>query len=137
MVFTAKTTPEERALIRFLYSENNLSFRKIGIKTGRSAATLMRVIRYAKRGVSRHSKIQVSNIRRGSLSKLSNRQQRLLIRALHKLRRTEGTFTAKRLMKKVNISESEGLNQYCTAKGSKVGTGGKVVKFLVACGYFV
>ena len=28
--------------------------------------------------------------------------------------------------------KSEGLNQYCTAKGSKVGTGGKVVKSLVA-----
>ena len=31
--------------------------------------------------------------------------------------------------------KSEGLNQYCTAKGSKVGTGGKVVKFLVAISY--
>ena len=86
MVFTAKTTPEERALIRFLYSENNLSFRKIGIKTGRSAATVMRVVRDAKRGVSRHSKVQESTIRRGRPSKLSNQQQRLLIRALHKLR---------------------------------------------------
>ena len=31
--------------------------------------------------------------------------------------------------------KSEGLNQFCTAKGSKVGTGGKVVKFLVATSY--
>ena len=33
--------------------------------------------------------------------------------------------------------ESEGLNQYCTAKGSKVGSGGKIVKFLVAISYNV
>lgn len=30
---------------------------------------------------------------------------------------------------------SEGLSQYCTAKRSKVGSGGKVVKFLVAISY--
>ena len=33
--------------------------------------------------------------------------------------------------------KSEGLNQYCTAKGSKVGSGGKIVKFLVAISYNV
>ena len=30
---------------------------------------------------------------------------------------------------------SEGLDQYCTAKGSKVGTGGNTVKFIVAISY--
>ena len=33
--------------------------------------------------------------------------------------------------------KSEGLSQFCTAKGSKVGSGGKVVKFLVAISYNV
>ena len=39
--------------------------------------------------------------------KLSNRKQILIIQTLHKLRRTEGNFTAKHLMKEVNILESE------------------------------
>ena len=161
--------------------------------------------------------------RRGRPRKLSSREERLLIRALHKLRRTEGNFTVKRLMNEANIlvsnasvrtvarflnsqgyfylqarkkglltnndknlriafakkvrqeynkelwtqkiafyldgvafahktnprsraraptgrtyrKKSEGLNQYCTAKGSKVGSGGKIVKFLVAISYNV
>ena len=31
--------------------------------------------------------------------------------------------------------KSEGLNQYCTGKGSKVGSGGKILKYLVATSY--
>ena len=62
MVFTRKTTPEERALIRFLYSENNLSFRNIGIKMKISAATVMRVIKDANIGVSMHSKVDESTV---------------------------------------------------------------------------
>ena len=31
--------------------------------------------------------------------------------------------------------KSEGLDQFCTSKGSKVGSGGKVVKFIVAISY--
>ena len=33
-------------------------------------------------------------------------EKRLLVRALHKLTRTEGNFTGKRLMNEANISES-------------------------------
>ena len=113
MVFTAKTTPEERALIRFLYSENNLSFRKIGIKTGRSAATIMRVVRDAKRGVSRHSKIQVSTIRRGRPSKLSNQQQRLLIRALHKIKANRRKLYSKTPYERSEHFRKRGVCSHC------------------------
>lgn len=216
MVFTTVTTPEERALIRFLHSEKTLSLREIGRKTGRSAATVMRVIRNSNVVI-----YKASCGKQGRPSKLSNRQQRLIFRALHKLRRREGNFTAKRLMKEACIPEnevsvrtvrrllnskgywylqarkkglltdndmrkrvafsktvrqqygsdlwtknvcfyldgvsfahktnpldqaraptgriyrkkSEGLDQFCTSKGSKVGSGGKVVKFIVAISY--
>ena len=224
MVYNKKTTAEERALIRFLYVEKRYSLREIAGKVGRSAATVMRVLKESN-SASRHSRTQanVTYKRRGRPRKLSSREERLLIRALHKLRRTEGNFTAKRLMNEANISESnvsvrtvarflnskgyfylqarkkglltnndknlrvsfakkvreeynnelwtqkiafyldgvafahktnpldqaraptgriyrkksEGLNQYCTAKGSKVGSGGKIVKFLVAISYNV
>ena len=153
---------------------------------------------------------------------MSSREERHLIRALDKLRRTEGNLTVKRLMNEANISESNasvhtvarflnskvyfylqarkkglltnndknlrlafakkvreeynkelwtqkipfyldgvasahktnpldqaraptgriyrkksGLNQYCTGKGSKVGSGGKTLKYLVAISYNV
>lgn len=57
MVFTRETTSEEQALTHFLYSEKNLSLPKIAIKTGRSVAIVMGVIRNANRGVSRHTKV--------------------------------------------------------------------------------
>ena len=224
MVYKRKTTTEERELIKFLYMEKRYSLREIAGKVGRSAATVMRVLKECN-SASRHSRTQanVNYKRRGRPRKLSSREERLLIRALHKLRRTEGNFTAKRLMNEANISESnvsvltvarflnskgyfylqarkkglltnndknlrvsfakkvreeynnelwtqkiafyldgvafahktnpldqaraptgriyrkksEGLNQYCTAKGSKVGSGGKIVKFLVAISYNV
>ena len=173
---------------------------------------------------SRHSRTHanVTYKRRGTPRKLSSREERHLIRALDKLRRTEGNFTVKRLMNEANISESNasvhtvarflnskgyfylqarkkglltnndknlrlafakkvreeynkelwtqkipfyldgvasahktnpldqaraptgriyrkksGLNQYCTGKGSKVGSGGKTLKYLVAISYNV
>lgn len=45
--------------------------------------------------------------RPGRPRKLSAREERLLIRTLHKLRRMEGNFTATRLMNEANISESK------------------------------
>ena len=224
MVYKRKTTTEERELIRFLYMEKRYSLREIAGKVGRSAATVMRVLKESN-SASRHLRTQanVTYKRRGRPRKLSSREERLLIRALHKLRRTEGNFTVKRLMNETNIlvsnasvrtvarflnsqgyfylqarkkglltnndknlriafakkvrqeynkelwtqkiafyldgvafahktnpldqaraptgriyrKKSEGLNQYCTAKGSKVGSGGKIVKFLVAISYNV
>ena len=224
MVYKRKTTTEERELIRFLYMEKRYSLREIAGKIGRSAATVMRVLKES-HSASRQSRTHanVTYKRRGRPRKLSSREERLLIRALHKLRRTEGNFTVKRLMNEANIlvsnasvrtvarflnsqgyfylqarkkglltnndknlriafakkvreeynkelwtqkiafyldgvafahkinpldqaraptgriyrKKSEGLNQYCTAKGSKVGSGGKIVKFLVAISYNV
>ena len=103
MVYNKKTTAEEQALIRFLYMEKRYSLREIAGKGGRSAATVMRVLKESN-SASRHSRTHanVTYKRRGRPS----REERLLIRALHKLRRTEGNFTAKRLMNEANISES-------------------------------
>ena len=107
MVYNKKTTAEERALIRFLYVEKRYSLREIAGKVGRSAATVMQVLKESN-SASRHSRTHanVTYKRRGRPRKLSSREERLLIRALHKLRRTEGNFTAKRLMNEANISES-------------------------------
>ena len=224
MVYNRKTSAEERALIRFLYMERRYSLREIAAKVDRSAATVMRVLKeFNTPSTYSQTHGKVTHQRRGRPRKLSSREERLLIRALLKLRRTEGNFTAKRLMNEANISESdvsvrtvgrflnskgyfylqarkkglltnndkslrvafakkvreeydtelwthkiafyldgvafahktnpldqaraptgriyrkksEGLNQLCTAKGSKVGSGGKVVKFLVAISYNV
>ena len=211
----------DSVLIRFLSTERKLSLREIARKTDLSPATIMRVLRDVKRLSFHRSHGENTPLRRGRRQRLTDRQQRLIIRTLYKLRRTEGNFTARRIMKEVNISEtdvslrtvrrfinskgfwylqarkkglltdndrknrvafaikmrqehgpeywtdevefyldgvsfaykinpldqarapsgriyrkkSEGLNQYCTAKGSKVGTGGKVAKFLVAISY--
>ena len=45
MVYNRKATAEERALIRFLYMEKRYSLREIAGKVGRSAATVMRVLK--------------------------------------------------------------------------------------------
>ena len=106
MVYNKKTTAEEQALIRFLYMEK-YSLREIAGKGGRSAATVMRLLKESN-SASRHSQTHanVTYKRRGRPRKLSSREERLLVRVLHKLTRTEGNFTTKRLMNEANISES-------------------------------
>ena len=107
MVYNKKTTAEEQALIRFLYMEKRYSLREIAGKGGRSAATVMRVLKESN-SASRYSQTRanVTYKRRRRPRKLSCREERLLVRALHKLTHTEGNFTAKRLMNEANISES-------------------------------
>ena len=105
MVYIRVTTPEERALIRFLYNEKTLSLTQISRKTGRSPATVLRVIRDAKGKETRYSSNQDSaGLRQGRPARLTDQEQRLIIRTLHKLWRTEGNFTARRLMKEANQS---------------------------------
>ena len=124
MVYNKKTTAEEQALIRFLYMEKRYSLREIAGKVGRSAATVMRVLKES-HSASRQSRTHanVTYKRRGRPRKLSSREERLLIRALHKLRRTEGNFTVKRLMNEANILVSN----------ASVRT---VARFLNSQGYF-
>ena len=75
MVYTRVTTPEERALIRFLYSEKTLSLREISRKTGRSPATVLRVIRDAKGKETRYSNNQdTAGLRRGRRARLTDRE---------------------------------------------------------------
>ena len=107
MVYNSKTTAKERVLIRFLYMIKRYSLRETAGNVDRSAATVMRVLDES-HGASRHSRTHanVTYERRGRPRKLSSREERLLRRALHKLRRTEGNFTVKRLMNEANISES-------------------------------
>ena len=108
MVYNRKTSAEERALIRYLYMERRYSLREIAAKVDRSAATVMRVLKeYNTPSMYSQTHGNVSHQRRGRPRKLSSREERLLIRALLKLRRTEGNFTAKRLMNEANISESD------------------------------
>ena len=108
MVYNRKTSAEERALIRFLYMERRYSLREIPAKVDRSAATVMRVLKeFNTPSMYSQTHGKVTHQRRGRPRKLSSREERLLIRALLKLRRTEGNFTAKRLMNEANISESD------------------------------
>ena len=89
-----------------MYNEET-SLRQTSRKTGRSPATVLRVIRDAKGKETRYSNNQASaGLRRGRPARLTDREQRLIIRTLHKLRRTEGNFTARRLMKEANLSEN-------------------------------
>ena len=108
MVYNRKTSAEERALIRFLYMERRYSLREIAAKVDRSAATVMRVLKeFNTPSTYSQTHGKVTHQRRRRPRKLSSREERLLIRALLKLRRTEGNFTAKRLMNEANISESD------------------------------
>ena len=65
MVYNKKTTAEERALIRFLCVEKRYSLREIAGKVGRSAATVMRVLKESN-SASRHSRTH-ANVERDSL----------------------------------------------------------------------
>ena len=65
MVYNKKITAEERALIRFLYVEKRYSLRDIVGKVGRSAATVMRVLKESD-FASRHSRTH-ANVERDSL----------------------------------------------------------------------
>ena len=76
MVYNRKTTAEERALSRFLYMEKRYSLRTIAGKVGRSAATVMRVLKES-HSASRHFRTHanVTYQRRGRPRKLSSREE--------------------------------------------------------------
>ena len=108
MVYNRKTSVKECTLISFLYKERRYSLREIAAKVDRSAATVMRVLKeFNTPSMYSQTHRNVTHQRRGRPRKLSSRGERLLIRALLKLRHTEGNFTAKRLMNEANISEGD------------------------------
>ena len=101
MPFHRKISPEVRAYARFLRLENKIRFKDIAEKCDIS-------IRSAKRILSTDLNRQPGNgpgrRTRGRPRMLDTRMERRLLRALPKLRNTEGTFSVKRLLQVAGLS---------------------------------
>ena len=84
-------------------NETNLSIRKIAQKVGKSASTVCRVLQRikVKRAVQKNPQCRIE----GRPRKITKEQGRRIIRSVHRLGRTEGNFTVRRLMQDVGISE--------------------------------
>ena len=102
---TTRCSPEELALIRFYKNESDLSVRKIAQKVKKSPSTAYHTLMRMQDDQSCQS--LTSRKRKGRPMKISEKQRRRVIRGIHHLRRTEGNFTARRLMQEATISEQE------------------------------
>ena len=110
---------EEKAYIRFLRNQSNMSFRKIAEICNCSPGTVHNIVtrplRSFKKGIERNT------ASKGRPRKISDRQGRTVIRALYKLRKSEGNFTIKRIMREAGISQGDvsvrTVSRYLNAKG--------------------
>jgi len=99
-----KVNDKEKAYMKLLDRPEKLSCRKIAKICKRSPSTVLKVIR------SSLMSTKSSNEKKCHLDrpqKLTDRQKRTIIRALYKLRKREGNFTVKRIMKEAGISPME------------------------------
>ncbi len=103
MVFTVRIDSDTRARVFYLRQVKGLSTRKVAELSGISRGRVVRISR-EKRG-SQCFKTSTGNV--GRPRKLTSRQGRLLLRCVRNLRREEGNFSAKRVMKRAGISESD------------------------------
>ena len=102
MVFKKKIDPETRAYMRFLRSNAKIPYRELVAKYKISRSTLYRITK----GETTVQK-RVDNRRSsGRPRKLTDRDERLLLRQMNQLRRTVGGFTSKQLMENAGISRA-------------------------------
>lgn len=98
MVFHKKISCECISTVRYWRLERGLSTRKVAAICGVSQSTVLRCTRS-------NPKAATSEIRKpGRPKKINMRQERALLRSLTKLRRAEGGFTSRRIMKETGIS---------------------------------
>ncbi len=102
MVFIRKISPDIRAYAKLLISDRNKTLREVAKICNISPASVLRIKRDAFKNCL---KKRNHNIRVGRPRKLNIRDERRLIRGIHKLRREHGNFSIRDLMKESGISE--------------------------------
>ena len=103
MVFKSPIDGVTRARVFHLCQLKGFSVRKVAEICNISRGSVCRV---AKEKLLRRS-VPKTIFKRGPKFKLSERQQRLLIRAIKVLRSREGNFTCKRLMQEAGIKQEQ------------------------------
>lgn len=107
MVFKEKIPPETVAYARYLRLEIKMSLRKVAKKTGMSASSVRRKCRSTRRQKGDPKSRKTTTKRLGRPRKISEAQERYIIRELHKLRLNEGTFSIARLMVAAGLDKSK------------------------------
>ncbi|KXJ07133.1 Transposable element Tc1 transposase [Exaiptasia diaphana] len=103
MVFLGKISPEKRAYIAYLSQDKDFKVKDICKKTGISRATVHR-IKQDKNCLGKRKK----DINKGGRPrKLSAHDERNIIRAVKKLRRTRGNYSTREIMSTSGIEPSE------------------------------
>ena len=105
MLTKRRLSPEEKAYILFLRRQSKLSFRKIAAICRCSPSTVHKIVK-TPIATYRHS-VPNRTVLQGRPRKIDERKGRLLIRALYKLRKTEGNFTVKRIITEAGLSQSD------------------------------
>lgn len=105
MPATRRLCAEEKAYIRLLSKHRHLSCRKIAEICNCSPSTVHKIAKTPLTSIEANKKGKKPS--KGRPRKLSTRQGRTIIRALYKLRKTEGNFTVKRIMREAGLSEGE------------------------------
>jgi len=101
----SRLSPEEKAYILFLRRQSKLSFRKIAAMCRCSPSTVHKIVRTPI--ATYRQSIPNRTVLQGRPRKIDERKGRLLIRALYKLRKTDGNFTVKRIMTEAGISQAD------------------------------
>lgn len=103
MVFLGKISPEKRAYIAYLSQDKDFKVKDICKKTGISRATVHRI----KQDKNCLGKRKKAINKGGRPRKLSARDERNIIRAVKKLRRTRGNYSTREIMSTSGIDPSE------------------------------
>ena len=103
MVPRARICAENKAFVRFLKTQGNKSVRQVAEMCGISIATVSRITRKD----IKDRTIQISSKRTGRPRKIDERSERQIVRAVKRLRRINGNFRVKDIMRDCNISETD------------------------------
>ena len=96
-----KLYPETRAYGRLLLKEGKLSIREISERIGVSKSSVQRL-----RNCNFNQPPPTPAPKTGRPQKLTTREKRHILRSVHHLRRTQGTFTSGRVMEDAGISKA-------------------------------
>ena len=109
MVFHAKITPEKCAYITYLVKDKGFKITEICKKTGISRATIYRIKKskdFSKNTSNRTQRNITKKNKRGRPKKLSDRDERNIIRSIKVLRQSKGNFSAVNIMSEAGIQQS-------------------------------
>lgn len=105
MVFNGRIDSDIRARVFYLRHIEGLSLRKVADLCNVSLSSVLRISE-ERRARKIRTKTTTTTLRRGRPRKLTNRQGRLILRCMVNLRSEEGNFSAKRIMERAGVSNS-------------------------------